>query len=252
MGLFTRFNKKEEKLSKDTFISGKNNKPDDEREWVEILFSFYLNGDISKEEMAKECLEIIEIFMNGQSMFNDEDEYISYANPKISKEATFLYRGKLTELHSKKLSKMFFPEMKKEGESWHIICKAKGKNGKDSKYSLNELYQDLYILWHIDEDLRARYGLEEGTPCSFNALFINGKPGIKSFEKLIRFQFKVEDQLEYESNPLIFKCLSMSIKERFDFIRKNKKKVLGDKKDISTIAETEKWISAVEKLLERK
>ncbi len=53
----------------------------------------------------------------------------------------------------------------------------------------------------------------------------------------MRFQF--EDQLEYESNPLTLRCLGIGIKERFEFIRK--KKVLGNKKDISTITETKKW-----------
>jgi hypothetical protein len=235
MGLFNK-NKKE----KQEIIEKKG--------WINVKFVFYLDGKTQKKEIAKECLEIIEIFMNGQSNFDDKGNFLGYANPKINKEASFLVNRKVKGIYSKGLHSLFVPEFKKTERGWKITCFPNGKDGKKIKYKINDLYEDLYILWQLDKDFRERYGIGEGTQASFDTNFIGKKPIVIKKEKTIIMDFKVEDRIKYDDNDLAEKIFGDTFYSQFKAVKKNKPSRKLTKKEKQ---ERERWLEEVSKLLEK-
>ena len=229
----------------------KEYEPEEDQGWIEVRFSFYLDGNIPRKEIAKECKELIEIFMNGQSFINEEGEYLGYGNPKINKNVSFLTYGSVKKFHSKPLSKLFIPQIvgnKIIKGRWHIICKPAGDN---SKYKIKQLHEDMFILWNIDKDLRERYGIGSGVEASADIKMIKGNPKLIRKENLMIIEYNVEERIKYKNigNKITDKIFGGSLSEQIGYIKTGKSLRKITKKEEQ---DKNNWIKAVDKLLEKK
>jgi hypothetical protein len=220
---------------------------ENEPKWINVFLTINF-GKMPKKKVAEIGMEILEIFINAKAVYNSKGEYLGYINPKLNQN-TLLTNNKITkEMSYKTISQPFAPEIKQEnGDTKLIFFHYK-------KYSLPELYKDLFILWNICENILELYIKEgdKGTTPSFNPIFIDKKPAIENLEKLLKFRYKVEDRLKYgeERNKKIDKlCLGSNIKEYFDTIKKNELLDRNVKIDKKKSEEIRRWLKEVEKLL---
>jgi hypothetical protein len=223
------------------FINSKN-----EPEWIKVFLTINFEK-LSRKRVADIAIEILEIFVNAKAVYNSKGKYLGYINPKLNQNSLIIYNKITNEMRYETLSKGFIPEIKDVKGDLKLIFSNNGK------YSLPELYKDLFILWNICESLLGLYlnGEDKGTIPSFNPIFIDKKPAIENLEKLLKFRYKVEDRLKYGEgrNKKIDKiCLGSSIKDYLNTIKKNELLDKNTKLDKKKKEEVSKWIKEVEKL----
>lgn len=216
----------------------------DEKEWIQVELSLYLEGSDDEKEFYS-YLDIVEIFLNARAVYDSEGQYLGYINPKLNKN--FVYtRNSSKGYITRELSKRFLPETKEVNGKMKLTFTHKGK------YSLPALYNDLFILWNICDDILRIYLKDNGTPATFNPIFIDNKPAIENLEKLLKFRYKVQDRLEYgeKRNKFITeKCLGGSIEKFLYKVKRNKFYSKDTKLSKAKAKEVEKWIKEVEALL---
>jgi hypothetical protein len=239
MGLISWLKGKDEEFE---FINSK-----DEPKWINVFLTINF-GKLSRKRVADIAIEILEIFVNAKAVYNSRGEYLGCINPRLDQNSLTTY-GKITnELRYETISRGFIPEIKEVDGNTKLIFFNK------EKYSLPELYTDLFILWDICESLLEIYieSEDKGTIPSFNPIFIDKKPAIENLEKLLKFRYKVEDRLKYgegRSKKIDKLCLGSSIQEYLDTIKDNKLLDKNNKLDKKKSEEVKKWISEVEKLI---
>ena len=201
MGLFN-WNKKKEDI------------PIEDKGWIKVRLGFYLNGEIPKNIIISSLEKISENLKQGCFFFNSLDNSFGYGSPFVKKPNTIITAN---FIKTKCLSKSFITKINKDNNNWHVVF---APLGKDSLYKLQELDEDLYILWNVDKDIRERFNLE-GNPASFNTGFNGKKPTMEIKWSLMTYEFDVEDGIKYDTNILTKECFGMGVQERIDFISKN-------------------------------
>ena len=233
--------------------------PIEDKGWIKVRIGFNLNGDIPKKEIISMFDKLSKNLKQGSFFFNKLDNSFGFGSPFVEEQNVI---KKANFIETKHLSKSFITKIDREKDNWHITFTSSGSvlpvgsanlrinvSEEDNLYRLQELDEDLVILWQIDKYLKEKYNLE-GNPCSFNTGFNGKKPTMEIKWSLMTYEFNVEDGLKYDSE-LTKKCFGVGVQERIDLIKKTKKKFLGDRKDVTTMVETEKWLSAVKKLTEK-
>lgn len=223
----------------------KINDLDENYEWIEVKFVLYLDGNLSEKEIIAESNTIMEIFLNGQILFTENNAPMGYMNPKINPKFGFM--GHVEKIYGQGLSKCFISERKKDKKNWRLTFNAFSNGGLTiKKYSTNLFFRDWQILKGIDESLREKYNQGGGYSHSFSPIFIDGEPGIEMFDKLMIFKFKLKDKLKYGDNEFCNDVLKNSAKEIFNIVVNMPPAKWATKKDRAPI---KKWIKEVNKLL---
>lgn len=227
---------------------GKKEAPIEDKGWIKVRLSFYINEKLSQKEIDKEIKELTEVFINAQSFFDQNNNYLGYGNPKITPNGvSLLTYGKVKDIHARGLSKFFFIEAEKEKDRLRLIF---SPQGKDSLYKLAELNEDLYILWQLDKFLRESYDIE-GNPASFNTKFNGKKPAMEEKEFLMTFEYNVEDRIKYDANELAEKCLG-DFYDKLEVVKKNKEDTKTRELKVTDAIERSNWLKAVEELMAKK
>lgn len=216
------------------------------KEWIEVTLAINFGREFSRKKVAEIGVDILEIFINARSVYNIKGQYLGYINPKTNKNKILTYSKLTKELYQEPLSKQFFPKLRDIENGTKLIFEHKGK------YSLPALYHDLWILWNICEDVMNLYKNDIAKIPTFNCIFINGKPAIECFEKILKFRYLVEDRLKYGEavdKEMTEKCLNASVGDFLNQIKENKFFNKNTKLNKDKAIEIKLWTEQVEKIL---